>query len=52
MLTGLRFAAQEGQVGKLRIMLEKGVEIKGKDTAGYNALELASFQGHESVVKL
>ncbi|ODM16815.1 hypothetical protein SI65_07780 [Aspergillus cristatus] len=51
-LTGLRFAAQEGQVGKLQIMLEKGAEIKGKDTAGHTDLELASFQGHETVVKL
>ncbi|KAI9040298.1 uncharacterized protein KD926_008388 [Aspergillus affinis] len=51
-LTGLRFAAQEGQVARLRMILEKGADVNGKDAAAYTALELASFQGHENAVQL
>lgn len=51
-LTGLRFAAQEGQVARLQMMLEKGADVNGKDAAGYTALELASFQDHEHAVQL
>lgn len=51
-LTGLRFPAQEGQVGRLQMMLEKGADANSKDAAGYTALELAAFQGHEEAVQL
>ncbi|KAJ5775210.1 uncharacterized protein N7511_000221 [Penicillium nucicola] len=52
MATGLRVAAQEAQLGRLRIMLEKGADINGKDPAGYTALELAAFLGHKQVAQL
>lgn len=43
-LTGLRFAAQEGQVGRIRSMLDKGADINACDAGGCTALELAVFQ--------
>ncbi|EED17209.1 tankyrase, putative [Talaromyces stipitatus ATCC 10500] len=43
-LTGLRFAAQEGQIGRIQSMLEKGADINARDAGGCTALELAVFQ--------
>lgn len=51
-LTGLRYAAQEGEVGRLQMMLGNGAEVNGKEAAGYTALELASFHGHRDAVQL
>ncbi|KAJ5302288.1 hypothetical protein N7508_007151 [Penicillium antarcticum] len=50
--SGLRVAAQEAQLGRLRMMLEKGADVDAKDPAGYTALELAAFLGHKQVAQL
>ncbi|KAJ5154427.1 uncharacterized protein N7500_009866 [Penicillium coprophilum] len=52
MTSGLRVAAQEAQIGRLRIMLERGADVNAKDPAGYTALELAAFQGSKQVIQL
>ncbi|CAG8063528.1 unnamed protein product [Penicillium nalgiovense] len=50
--SGLRVAAQEAQLGRLRIMLERGADVNAKDPAGYTALELAAFQGSKQVMQI
>jgi ankyrin repeat protein len=52
MTSGLRVAPQEAQLGRLRMMLDRGADINAKDPAGYTALELAAFLGHKQVTQL
>ncbi|PGH21367.1 hypothetical protein AJ80_03284 [Polytolypa hystricis UAMH7299] len=51
-VTDLRYAAQEGQVGRLQMMLDKGANINGKDAAGYTALETSIFENREEAVRV
>ncbi|CAI7636162.1 unnamed protein product [Penicillium palitans] len=50
-VTGLRFAAQEAELGKLQMILERGADVNGKDPLGCTALELAVFQGHMEIIE-
>ncbi|PGH05438.1 hypothetical protein GX51_02962 [Blastomyces parvus] len=51
-LSGLRIAAQESEVGRLQMMLEKGANINAKDAGGSTALELGACFAHEEFVQL
>ncbi|KGO73285.1 hypothetical protein PITC_085840 [Penicillium italicum] len=51
-VTGLRFAAQEADLGKLRMILERGADVDGKDPLGCTALELAAFHGHLEIAEV
>lgn len=50
-LTGLRVAAQEGQLGRLQTLLEGGADINARDPAGSTALEIAVFQQRIPIVQ-
>ncbi|KAK0262089.1 hypothetical protein LTS09_003513 [Friedmanniomyces endolithicus] len=53
LLTPLYYAAQCGLQESVRMLLEKGVDVDaGGDDGDHNALVFASYQGHESVVRL
>jgi ankyrin repeat protein len=50
--TPLVVAAQEGHVGVVRLLLERGAEVNAAGLYGYTALHEAAGGGHEEVVNV
>ncbi len=48
----LRRAAEEGDIEKLKSLIEKGVDVNAKDKEGYTAIYDAAARGHKDVVEL
>ena len=50
--TPLSWAARDGHEAIVKLLLEKGADIKAKDNNGQTPLSWAAEKGHEAVVKL
>lgn len=50
-MTALMSAAFNGQEDVVKMLLEKGADVKA-DAAGYNALSLAAERGNKAIVKM
>jgi ankyrin repeat protein len=45
-------ACKDGNLEKVKQLLEKGADVNAKNKYGGTALMYASYQGHEEIVKL
>ena len=50
--TPLMMAAYEGQIVRVRMLLEKGADPNARDSDGDTALMFAAFRGHPAIVHL
>ncbi|EEP77938.1 predicted protein [Uncinocarpus reesii 1704] len=50
-VTGLREAVQESQIGRLQVILEKGADVNGQDPGGWTALMMAAESGYTDAVR-
>ena len=48
----LMSAARNGDLDEIKMLLQLGVDIDGKDDHGYTALMWAAFKGHADIVRL
>jgi hypothetical protein len=51
-LTGLRLAIQERQLDRSQMLLDKGVDVNGKDIGGWTALIIAARWGYKEPMQL
>ncbi|TAQ84511.1 hypothetical protein B7494_g7175 [Chlorociboria aeruginascens] len=51
-VTGLRVAIQERQLGRSQLLIDRGADVNAKDIGGWTALILAATAGHEEAVQL
>jgi ankyrin repeat protein len=51
-LMALHWAARDGHVAVVRLLLEKGADVTVEDKRGSTALDLAADNGHEAVAEL
>jgi ankyrin len=50
--TPLHFAAREGQLDIVKLLLDKGANVDAKDSDGDNPLQCAEINGHTKCAEL